>query len=280
MPITTVKEQFNTVYEGLIYGRTLKRRTVTAAERIYFGKAVSLDATDDISKPDPAVNLFTDTETFYGISIADVTLEALPAPDTGQTNGAPFGAFEPKKGFAVVKKGSIWVVSDTAVTSRALGVYIRDEDNAGTPATITSTTATLANLADDSFTVTIAGYAVQTITFGAVAPASVAAACATINAQLEGAIAAPSGTDIVITTKMVGSTITIAATAVGTDLVWDTPVAGTGEVASYAWNSRGSFRAYTTGQSVAGFTEVTAGLKWVAAQTTGGKYYGLLDVDI
>lgn len=279
--ISQVKEQMDQVYEGLELSTPISQNIACmSTERIYFGKAVSLAPGDDMDEPAPPVNLFTDTESFFGVAIADVTKERLPDPTTGKLNSAPFGAFEPEEGITVKRKGKIWVVSDTQVTSRALGVYVRDEDNAGTSATVTSTTCTLANLAGGSFTVTIAGLAVQTVTFEATAPATVAAACATINAQLNGAIAVPVGAQILITTSMVGSSITIAAADIGTDLVWDTPVAGTGDVASYAWNSRGSFHAAAAGSGtgIAGYSEVTTWCKWLAALTVNSKYFGLLDI--
>jgi hypothetical protein len=276
MGTTSVKDTMNEVFEGMVYGKPLLQETVISSELVYFGKAVSLAATDNIDSTTPKAALFTDTETFYGVAIGEPTLEALPDPFTGLINSAPYGAHAANHGMTVVRKGKIWVWSDTAITSRALGVYVRDEDSLGTAATVTSTTCTEANLDGDDFDITISGYAVQNVVFAA--PASDAAVANQINAQISGAIAVEASGDIVITTILKGDTMTIAATDIGSDLVWDTPVAGTGDAVQYAHNARGSFRAYTTSQSVAGFTEISTKCAWRAGKTVGGKYFGLLEV--
>lgn len=280
--ITSVKTTMDEVYAGMeIASPGSLNEAAIGSELIYFGHGVSLAATDDIAELAPTVNLFTDTEMFYGVAVGDVTLERLGDPSTQAVNQAPYGAHSANKGVAIKRKGKIWVPSDTQITSRAQGIYVRDADLAGTPATVTSTTFTVAALSGDSFTVTISGYAVQTITFAS-NPASLAAACYFINQQLTGAVATVSGTDIVLTTTLVGSTITIAATDHAAEIVWDTPVAGTGNVASYPWNSRGIFHAAAAGSGtgITGYTEITAGAKWRAGKTVNAVYYGLLDLDL
>lgn len=275
--ITSILDERAPVYSGMVVGRPLERRTGVASERIYFGKGVSIAPASDLTL-DPVLNLFTDTQQFMGVSVADTTLEALADPVTGIPNTAPFGAHSANRPFGYVRKGLIWVHSDTAITSRALGVFVKDEDGLGTPATVLST-AFAADSSALSFTVTIAGFAVQTVTMPA-GTTSLAAAATQINLQIAGGYAQVVGSQIQLVTYQIGSTMTIAATDSTTDITWDTPVAGTGDPAIYDWNARGTFHASTAATPVAGYTEVTAYSEWQAAKTVNGRYYGLLEVKL
>lgn len=276
----SVRDDMTEAYEGMLYGYQRGIDSGISTEQIYFGKGVSRLPATNVDQIPPDISMFKDGEVFAGIAIADTTLERRPDPTTGVVNAASFGSYLADKPVGFLRRGRIWVVSDTEVADISKGVYVKDEDNVGTAATITSTTHVVSAVDGDSFTVTITGYAVQTVTFTSAAEASVAAAAAEMNSQLVGCSVTVTGGAFVISTDAVGSTQTIAATDIASEIEWDTPVAGTGDVAGSPANSRGSFRNFTLAQSVAGFTEVSSSCKWLYGKTISTKYFGLLEVNL
>ena len=276
---TTVDNEYKTVYEGLeVSTPDSFRTTALAQERIFFGKGVSILATDMAFRPKG--KLFTAGEQFFGVAIADTTLEREPDPITGLPSGAPYGSWRAKKPVTVKRKGRIWVISDTAVDSRAKSVYVRNTDNVGTPASITSDVEVFANFEGITVTLTMHGFAPQAHVLTAAAAASLAAAAAELNNAFNGVKVSVVGGHLVFTTDEVGEAATIAIADNAAVLEFGAPVDGTGVIAIYPAGARGSFRCYTAGQSVSGFTELTSGVKWVSGKTENAQYFGLLELDL
>lgn len=375
---TSYQQDNKIAYEGMVNGYE-KIGTGVSSEIIYFGKAVSIHPTSGLSEHPPTVKRFTASELFAGVAIADTTLERKAHPTTGEASQAPYGAHSANKELGILKRGRIWVQSDTAVDSMSKGVYVKNTDSAGTAAYIESTlvpaptaatiatdvmsvaaiaeddiTVTVAGFApitvtfgadtntqaeviedlndacagvavftavsttgvlgttvakgagitiaitdeagklewdtpvagttpdldDDTITVTIPGYAVQTVTFDehAIDADSVVAQ---INKQIVGGFARNTAGTIRVSTDKVGEDQTVAVTAISAKLTWGSAVAGTGDVAIFAENARGSFRCYTASQSVSGYTELSsAEAEWVRGEVVGGKYFGLLAVSV
>lgn len=272
---TVVNDEPVLAYEGMLFDRPERIETGNAAELIYFGKAVSVLKSTAIDAIPRLVRGYTSGEVLAGIAIADPTVERLASP-TGVANGAAHGAFLANSQIPMLRKGRIWVHSADAISDTTRSVFIKNADSTGTAATITDTTSyPVADQDGKTSVVTISGYAAQTVTFAG-ATTTAAGVASQMNAQLKGCSVAVVGGQVKITTDAVGSTVTIAASAGTGALTWDTPVAGTGAVAILAENARGSFRATTA----SGYTEVTTGLSWLRGATVGGKYYGLLEVNL
>ena len=283
MAQTSVSNAPVSAYEGKPDTQPERIISGLASELIYFGKALSRSLTASLNR-NPAVEMYTSGEAFVGVAMADPSVERLPSA-AGLINQAAYGAFVSGREVPVVKRGRLWVVSADAVDNLSKSVYVRNTDPAGsaTAATITDTT-TYPVTDQDGLTsiITIVDGGVgsaagaQTVTFSG-AHTTAAQIAASMNAQLVGCSVAVVGGQVKITTDAKGAGVTIAAAAGTGNLTWGTPVAGTGVITPPA-NTRGSFRATTA----TGYTDLgaIAAVKWVAAQTIGGVYYGLLDINV
>ncbi len=110
-----------------------------ASELIYFGKAVSLLSTAELaiggadggpqSIKLPAATTDVSTNLFQGVAKAD------PSVQRTRTAGVDddFGAFIAETTVPVMKKGRIWVVVTTAITSINDGVFVQFQVPGGSP---------------------------------------------------------------------------------------------------------------------------------------------------
>lgn len=281
MAQTSVISEPVRAFEGKLQDQASRIVSGAASELIYFGKMLTRSKSVGIDGRTPIVNLFTTGEVVEGIAIADVSVERLANPTTGVSNQAPYGAFLANTAVPVLRRGRVWVVSEDTVDDLTKSVYVRNTTLAGTAATVTDTTSyPVADQDTLAYTITItdggAGEAagVQTVTFS-VTTTTAALVASQSNTQLIGCSVSVVGGQVVWTTDVPGAGVTIAAGAGTSGLTFGTPVAGTGGPPAGA---KGSFRATTA----SGYTDVGASypVKWVAGQTIGGIYYGLVEINL
>jgi hypothetical protein len=268
----------------MVADRAERVESSIASELFYFGKAASRSLTANLNQYPPTVNLYTASEEFVGISIADASVARLPDPTTGVINTANYGAYLTNTTVPLIRRGRIWVVSADAVDNLSKSVFVRSSVAAGTAATITDTT-TYPVTDQDGLTsiITIVDGGVgsaagaQTVTFSG-AHTTAAQIAASMNAQLVGCSVAVVGGQVKITTDVTGAGVTIAAAAGTGNLTWDTPVAGTGTPTTMPENAQGSFRATTA----TGYTDLgaLAPVSWVGNETIGGVNFGLLAINM
>ena len=267
-------------YEGMMQTRPLEVASGICNERIYAGKAVSIAPAAAMAGLPARVNGFTTGQILYGIVPADTTLERLPDPVTGLINQAPFGAYGANDTAPVVRKGQVWVRTDTVVADLSRSVFIRDADVTGTAATVVALAAQfpVADQVGLTLTINIAGFAPQLVTFAA-ATTTAAHVAAEINAQIVGGRAlVNAGGDVVIQTDEVGAHVTIAIVAGTSVVAWEVPADGTGVMVPAHIASRGTFRDV----AAADYTEITAanGLKWLRSTTVNTVPFALLGINL
>jgi hypothetical protein len=272
------------MFEGKMDTRPERVSSGVVSELAYFGKGVSRTKTV-VAPGTPTVNLYTSGEVFEGILPADVSVERLANPTTGVRNAAPYGAYLANSVAPIVRKGRVWVVSSDTVDDLSKSVFIRSAALAGTAATVTDTTTYPVADQDtktEVVTVTDGGLGssvgAQTVTFSGTHTTALQIA-ASLNAQLVACSASVVGGQVKLTTDVTGAGVTIAIGTGTTALTWGTPVAGTGaDVTDPAASAKGSFRATTT----TGYTDLgaIAPVKWLAGQTVGGIYYGLIEINM
>ena len=273
-------------FEGSVPYAPDRQVSAVASEMIYFGKAVSMSKTADLSLLPPTVRLMRAADLFYGVAPADVMVERLASPETGIENQAGYGAYVAKSMPRVIRKGCVWVKTADEVDDLSKSVFVRTSVTAGTAATVTDTTTyTVADQDTKSFTITLSGTGVplvyrdlvQTVLFDAATTTALLVA-AKANDELKGVTVGVAGGQVVFTTDYLGSDVTIAAGVGDSALTFDTPVAGTGDTSIAPANALGSFRATTT----TGYTDLgaIAAIKWLRSATIGGEYYGLLELNL
>ncbi len=112
-----------------------------ASVLIYFGKLVTpLSGTElavggagpqEVKLPTSAAEILR-AENGGGIAIADPSIERLRVSGGG-ANSAPYGAYPAEDSLAVMRKGQIWVVVETALASLDDAVLVRFQNPGGSP---------------------------------------------------------------------------------------------------------------------------------------------------
>lgn len=109
-----------------------------ASELLYFGKLVVPYATTELEVGNQRVKKPTSAAEVDlvvaggGVAIADPSVERLRDP-ASPADPAPFGAFSAESSVPVMRKGLIWVVTETAIASLANLVYARFQNAGGSP---------------------------------------------------------------------------------------------------------------------------------------------------
>jgi hypothetical protein len=140
MSQTAVNDEPAQAYEGKldVSGQFPSTRISRAAsELIYFGKLVVPIADDDLAVGDQSVQLPTSAAEILsakgggGVAVADPSQERL------LVSGVPaaYGAYPDESMVQVLRKGRIWVVTETAIAGFTDGVYVRFQDAGVTPPT-------------------------------------------------------------------------------------------------------------------------------------------------
>lgn len=181
-------------------------------------------------------------------------IEAVPAPSAASKDAGNLGPYNMEPGDTIVV--------DTDDGGNETSVF----DAA--PATVTDTTSyPVADQDTKTEKVTIAGYAEQTVLFEGV-HTSAAHIAASMNDQLVGCSVAESGGQVKITTDKKGDVQTVAIGVGTTALTWDTPVAGSGDVADIDAVTSAEVKSVVENDSIAEVVVVGAGFT-INSPTTG-----------
>lgn len=111
-------------FEGMVHDRPERIESGIASALIYFGKACSQSLTVAIDEVTPNVNLYTGTEKFAGIAIADTSIETI-SPD--------YGGYVAETAVPLLKKGRIWVVTGDTITDLSTSVWVRNANPGVSP---------------------------------------------------------------------------------------------------------------------------------------------------
>ena len=138
MSQATVNNEPGQAYAGKVHTASPQGGTISllATETIYFGKlAIVADADlavggadggpQTCALPASAADVLRALQR-GGVAQADVTRERLRNPLTlGIANSAPFGAYSDEEAVTVMRRGSIWVQTEVAITALTNGVFVR-----------------------------------------------------------------------------------------------------------------------------------------------------------
>ncbi len=254
MSQTTVNNENLRAFEGMVHIRAAMIKSGLAAATVRFGKAVTRSATVGVNELPAVVRQYTDGEIFYGIAIADVSIETIPNVD--------YGGYLAETSVPTLTKGQIWVKSEDAVDDLSKSVFVKSTSPSGTPATVTDTTTypvatqagktekvTISGVSEQTVTfttsidignvtdtttypvadqdtntekVTIDGGSEQTVTFAGVTTSNTSVA-SQMDAQLSGCSVAVVTGQVVITSDTTGPTSSVAIGTGTATLAWDTP---------------------------------------------------------
>jgi len=153
----TVSTSPTQAYEGKVQDKADRIESAVASELIYFGKALSQSNTVAIGEVTPTVQMYTASQKFAGIAIADPSIEAI---------STSYGGYIATDTVPRIMKGRIWVKSGDTVDDLSKSVFVRSANAAGTAGyQADSTTYPVTTQAGLTSLMTIDGGTQQTVTF-------------------------------------------------------------------------------------------------------------------